>query len=291
MMLKPSWIKSFKTLAEVKNFTRAAESLDLTQAAVSQHIQRLEAKFGRLIIRSSRQLELTPKGFALLDYCVEVENAEIRLKGRLSEHEGSTGKVGVICPGSLGLRIYPLLLDLQTEQPELKVCNRFAPDSEVIDAVVNNKYEIGFTSSRPDDPRLTATPFCQEALELIVPAGRQINNFQELVELGFIDHPDGKAMVSRVLSRLYPNQFSLSSLTISGYSNQIGLILDPVARGLGFTVLPSYARQAYVNAAALHIINLDEAYTDTLWLVYRSEWPLMGKALQVIEYLREKLSA
>ena len=161
----------------------------------------------------------------------------------------------------------------------------------MIDAVVNNKYEIGFTSSRPDDPRLTATPFCQEALELIVPAGRQINNFQELVELGFIDHPDGKAMVSRVLSRLYPNQFSLSSLTISGYSNQIGLILDPVARGLGFTVLPSYARQAYANAAALHIINLDEAYTDTLWLVYRSEWPLMGKALQVIEYLREKLSA
>ncbi|MGL6421221.1 helix-turn-helix domain-containing protein [Aeromonas caviae] len=37
--------------------------MDLTQAAVSQHISRLEAEFGPLLLRKPRQLELTPRGW------------------------------------------------------------------------------------------------------------------------------------------------------------------------------------------------------------------------------------
>ena len=70
-MLSPQWLRTFATLAEQGNFTRTAERLDLTQAAVSQHVQRLEERLGLLLIRRPRQIELTPAGLALLDYCAE----------------------------------------------------------------------------------------------------------------------------------------------------------------------------------------------------------------------------
>ncbi|WP_324254664.1 LysR family transcriptional regulator [Halomonas sp. KAO] len=41
-MLQPQWLRTFEAVVELGNFTRAAERLDLTQAAVSQHIKHLE---------------------------------------------------------------------------------------------------------------------------------------------------------------------------------------------------------------------------------------------------------
>ena len=86
-MLNPQWLRTFATLVEQGNFTRTAEQLDLTQAAVSQHVQRLEERLGPLLIRRPRQLELTPAGHALLAYCEEVGAADQRLQQRLSESD------------------------------------------------------------------------------------------------------------------------------------------------------------------------------------------------------------
>ena len=60
-MFSPQWLRTFETLAAQRSFTRAAERLDLTQAAVSQHVQRLEERLGPLLIRRPRKLELTPR--------------------------------------------------------------------------------------------------------------------------------------------------------------------------------------------------------------------------------------
>ena len=49
-------LKLFGVLAETGSFTRTAESLRLTQSAVSRHLQRLEANVGgRLFERTTHQ--------------------------------------------------------------------------------------------------------------------------------------------------------------------------------------------------------------------------------------------
>ncbi|MGL6265540.1 helix-turn-helix domain-containing protein [Aeromonas jandaei] len=42
-MVNPLWLHTLVVVHETGSFTRAADRLDLTQAAVSQHISRLEA--------------------------------------------------------------------------------------------------------------------------------------------------------------------------------------------------------------------------------------------------------
>ncbi|WP_037225626.1 LysR family transcriptional regulator [Roseomonas gilardii] len=290
-MLNPHWVNTFAALVELGSFTRAADRLGLTQAAVSQHVRQLEDRLGMLLIRRPRRIELTPAGQALLDYRAEVEGAERRLRVRLTDAETASGEVSLITPGSVGLFLYPMLLDLQERQPGLVIRHRFAPDHEVQEAVLNNRFELGLLTAKPDDSRLTVSAFTEEALELVIPAGENVRNWDDLARIGFIDHPDGHAMAARLLSQRYTRSPGIRSLPIHGFSNQVGLILEPVARGLGFSVIPRYARQAFPRAEAIRVVEGGPPVVDTLWLIHRSEWPLPARTLRILEALRGRVAA
>ncbi|WP_322054448.1 LysR family transcriptional regulator [Paraburkholderia bannensis] len=288
-MLNPQWLRSFAAVAELGGFTRAANQLGLTQAAVSQHVQHLEAELGPLLIRRGRQLELMPSGVALLAYCGEIEQAHKRLQLQLADTTFDSGEVSLVTPGSVGLALYPLLLDLQQAHPGLVIRHRFAPDPETLAAVLDKRYELGLVTLRPDDPRLAAEPFAEEPLELVVPAGEEVDGWSDLERLGFIDHPDGRAMATRLLSRHFAGSPGVSALPLRGFSNQISLILAPVARGLGFTVIPRHAREAFADQHAIRVIECATPVVDTLWLVHRAQWPLSSRATWVLKQIRERL--
>ncbi|MFM0143377.1 LysR family transcriptional regulator [Paraburkholderia sp. RL18-085-BIA-A] len=290
-MLNPQWLRTFTTLAELGSFTRAAERLELTQAAVSQHLRHLENELGLLVIRRPRQLELTPAGNALLAYCAEMDLADQRLRLRLSGEDAESGEISLISPGSIGLTLYPMLLALQQAHPGWVVRHRFAPDSEVLAAVLQNQYELGLVTLKPDDARLSASHFTEEPLELVVPAAQaDVHEWSDLERLGFIDHPDGQAMASRLLSRRFPGNPGIHTLRRQGFSNQIGLILEPVAHGLGFTVIPRYARTAFPRQDEIAVVECGSPVVDTLWLIHRSEWPVSNCAARAIERLRERFA-
>ncbi|WP_353232307.1 LysR family transcriptional regulator [Pseudomonas helleri] len=289
MMVNPQWLRSFVVLADLRNFTRTAEHLNLTQAAVSQHIRNLEQQFGPLLVRHHRHVELTPAGTALLDYSSEMERARRALDVRLSSAQQDVGDISIVTPGSIGLALYPLLLDYQQSHPGLTVHHRFAPDSEVLEAVLSNRFEMGILTYKPDNSRIQAEKFAEEPLELILPAATLYIGVETLETLGFIDHPDGIGMATRLLSRRYPDSPSVRDIRIQGFSNQVGLILEPVCRGLGFTVLPRFARRAFHDQDALQVIECGAPVVDTLWLIHRSEWPLSSRARGAINTLSKRL--
>jgi DNA-binding transcriptional LysR family regulator len=66
-VLDISTVQAFVLVAELQSFTRTAEALGTTQAAVSMKLQRLEAVVGkRLVERSPRAVRLTADGSAFL---------------------------------------------------------------------------------------------------------------------------------------------------------------------------------------------------------------------------------
>ncbi|HCY85190.1 MAG TPA: hypothetical protein DHV36_08655 [Desulfobacteraceae bacterium] len=97
-------LKTFFTLAKVKNFTRAAEHLFVTQSAVSHAIKKLEASVDTpLIVRQGKVLDLTPAGYALYRSCekifYEIERADqevsrYRHEARVSIRLGSPVEFG-----------------------------------------------------------------------------------------------------------------------------------------------------------------------------------------------------
>jgi DNA-binding transcriptional LysR family regulator len=66
-MLDLEAVRAFLLVSDMKSFTRAAEVLETTQAAVSLRLKRLEARLGRrLLARTPRDTRLTAEGAAFL---------------------------------------------------------------------------------------------------------------------------------------------------------------------------------------------------------------------------------
>ena len=154
------------------------------------------------------------------------------------------------------------------------------------DAVLHNRFELGLLTLKPDDRRLMIEQFAEEPLELVAPAGAMVKTWADLERLGFIDHPDGQAMAARLLSRRFPGGPGVRNLRQAGFTNQITLILEPVAMGLGFSVIPRYARLAYARPELIQVIEGGPAVMDTLWLIHRAEWPLSARASRMLERVR-----
>ncbi|MCZ2722887.1 LysR family transcriptional regulator [Marinomonas sp. 15G1-11] len=72
-MLNNQHLNTFNTLVECKSFTLAAKELNLTQPAVTQHIQKLERELERLlVVRQGKSIEMTPEGEQLYGYIQKV---------------------------------------------------------------------------------------------------------------------------------------------------------------------------------------------------------------------------
>ncbi len=79
-------MKTFLTVCRYMNFTRAADSLGLTQPAVSQHIGYLEKEYGvPLFKREHKKLTLTPAGEILRSALETMRNDENAVKKRMTE--------------------------------------------------------------------------------------------------------------------------------------------------------------------------------------------------------------
>ena len=58
-------LKSLVEVVECRSFTKAAERLYISQPTVSAHIRQLEEELqSRLVIRTTKSIEITPRGFS-----------------------------------------------------------------------------------------------------------------------------------------------------------------------------------------------------------------------------------
>ena len=289
-MINTTWLRTFCTLVEVGHFTRTAERLYMTQSGVSQHIRKLESQLRiDLLIRQGKQFSLTDAGEQLYREAEDILQRLSRLEQRIGEDSAYEGLVRIMSPGSVGLKLYPQLLTLQAQYPQLVIDYRFAPNTDIEQALSKHEIDIGFMTAISDDETLSCQPVAQEALQLVTPVTMIEPSWEALTELGFIDHPDGAHHASLLLSANYPKFEHINGFNKKGFSNQISMILEPVSRGLGFTVLPAHAVAAYPNPQLLKCHQLPVSVSETLYLAIRRQQVLPNRMQTVINEVKKWL--
>src|SRR5690606_480913 len=113
-------LRAFQVSARHLSFTRAAQELNLTQAAVSQHVKNLEARLGvALFRRVPRGLVLTDEGLALMPVLSEsfdrIATALRGYRGKARRQVLSVGVVGTFAVGWL----LPRMRDFQALNPNV----------------------------------------------------------------------------------------------------------------------------------------------------------------------------
>lgn len=289
-MINITWLRTFCTLAEVGHFTRTAERLYMTQSGVSQHIRKLEEQLDTdLLIRQGKQFSLTNAGEQLYKEAGEILQRLSNLEQRIGEDPPYEGLIRLMSPGSVGLKLYPKLLNLQQQHPQLVIDYRFAPNSDIEQALANHEIDIGFMTDISESETVSCKPMAQEALILVTPATTTEPSWEQLTQLGFIDHPDGAHHAGMLLTANYEQFQHINDFKKKGFSNQIGLILEPVSRGIGFTVLPAHAVAAYSKPELINSHALPVAVSETLYLAVRRQQVLSNRMYTVIDDIKKWL--
>lgn len=146
----------FAAVVSAGGFTAAGRQLGLTKGAVSKAVTRLERHLGtRLLSRSTRRVEPTEAGQALLVYCESVVQQADAAEQHLGQlREVPHGVLRLTAPLSFGVaRVAPLLPELGQRHPGLGVVLRL--DDDVVD-LVGQRMDLALRAGPLPDSGLVA---------------------------------------------------------------------------------------------------------------------------------------
>jgi DNA-binding transcriptional LysR family regulator len=330
-MLNQQWLTTFIKLVQIGHFTQTAEKLFMTQPGVSQHIKKLEQQVGvALINRIGKGFELTQAGLSLFDYGVKLQQEQAQLLGSFQVDDAFAGECRIACSGSMAMLIYPHLIEYQLQHPQLSMSVEAAPNKLIIDRVLNNHIDMGIITQPLVHSDLEIHGIGEQKLNLVLPAafkaaasktkGTKTANFttisyDELQGLGMIHHPDAMHYWQQIVARYFPEQLANAAhIPIRSHVNQLSQILMPVAKGLGFAVLPEFAvtqsDQALVIAhfeasrlaSALHLSSSstaslgegattkgeqdDSSVSEPLFVIYKRHRPLAQRYQAILSMVK-----
>jgi LysR family transcriptional regulator, benzoate and cis,cis-muconate-responsive activator of ben and cat genes len=176
-------LRYFVAVAEQLHFSRAAADLNLAQSALSAQIRALEAEVGGpLFIRSTRRVELTPAGEALLaDARPLLADSERALERVRSLARGEAGTLTIAslgpAPGDL---LAPLMAQFASEHPRVRVVLRGFDFSEFADGVRDGLVDVGFIFLPLDDPEVVTLPLVAEPRVVVLPRTHRLAGRSEL---------------------------------------------------------------------------------------------------------------
>lgn len=147
---------SFVESAAGGSFTAAAARMDLTPAAVSKNVMRLEQQLRvRLFNRTTRRLKLTQEGQAFLASASEALRALDQAVNEVTRASGEpAGRVRISAAASFGRRyLLSVLAGLTRKHPQLQI--ELSLDNRAVDLVAEG-FDIGLRGGHVRDSALVA---------------------------------------------------------------------------------------------------------------------------------------
>ncbi|CAM3438172.1 LysR family transcriptional regulator [Kibdelosporangium persicum] len=233
-------LEYFVAVADECHFTRAAKRLHVAQSGLSSAIRSLERELGAsLFIRSTRQVELTPAGRALLVEARRALSATDAARDAVAAVQGLLR--GRLAVGSLqcvhAVNVHQLLAHFHAEHPGVEIQLRQGGSVHLIEQIRSGRLDIAFVA-RPlrqmDDVRIR--PLASEPLVLACGlrhplAGRAEVPLTDLAGEPFVDFQQDWGSRDLVDSVLGERRIAFEV-------NDVHSLLDLVAFGLGVALVP-----------------------------------------------------
>jgi aminoethylphosphonate catabolism LysR family transcriptional regulator len=168
-------LRAFHHVAVHGGFSRAAESLHLTQPAVSDQVRKLEEEYDVILFnRRKKQVALTATGRRLLEITHRFFEVETQAHELLAESRAlSAGTLRIIADSAMHL--LHILQPFQSKYPRVQVSVRAGNSAEVVAALFNYEADIGVLGETPDSRdiqtlKLSTTPLVAFAAQGRAPA-------------------------------------------------------------------------------------------------------------------------
>ncbi|WP_314696967.1 LysR family transcriptional regulator [Mogibacterium timidum] len=254
-------VATFIKVVEMNNFTRAAESLGYSQAAVTAQIKQLEHELGApLFDRIGKRINLTRAGEAFLPYAFRLLKAEDEAIACIREQGDLSGTLRIGTTSSLSIGALPqAAIDFIKEHPNVNIVIQVSDfTKDLREKLIAGTMDLVWAMTEPPNPQ----------------------NFQRILEkdvpIVFVAHPDHPLAGKKVsLRKILAEQLIVADREVgytyylNKFANDIGVQLEPVLEigsvsaiinilegGYGVSYLPYFVVQQAIEDGNLAVIDV-----------------------------------
>jgi DNA-binding transcriptional LysR family regulator len=258
-----SQLEGFVETARRGSVTRAAETLYVTQPALTARLKSLERALGApLLVRTGRGVRLSDAGRVFLPYAQRALEAVAEGRRLVGEAvRGGAGELALGAAPAVSTYVLPVILEhFHESHPAVRLSVRTGHSEEILELVLREQVQIGLVRAL-HHPDIQSVPLYEDELVLVANPGHV---FAERGQIA-VEEMSGEQLI------LFDRTSSYHDLT-SAFFREAGVVprgvmeLDNidatkkmVRQGLGVALLPHTAVTEELAAGSLHAVRIADA--------------------------------
>ncbi|AVO55947.1 LysR family transcriptional regulator [Ectopseudomonas oleovorans] len=266
-------IDAFVAVIRLQSLNQAAESLQLTQSAITRRLQNFEEALGvELLDRNTKPLKPTPIGLRVYEQCRSVQREIDALRDLVASDAMPSGSLRLGVPQTVGdTLLLEALQRLQGAYPDLQVQVSNGWGGGLLKRLENGELDAVaalFPAGKVFPEGLVGQSLARMNLVVVAPKGFASKRSCRLAECqarGWVLNPDGCGFRAGLQRALAEQGLNLAvNLEIFGTDLQLGL----VANGMGLGLVPAPLLEGSRHRERLEVLNVsDFKPVIDLWLV------------------------
>jgi DNA-binding transcriptional LysR family regulator len=292
-------LQVFHAVAKHLSFTRAAETLFMTQPAVTFQVKQLEEHLNtRLFDRAQGRISLTPAGEIALDYAERILALSNELDTRLKEMSGqAAGPLLIGASMTIGEYVLPQLIGKFKARFPAVVPALFVGNSEAVqDRVAERTLDLGFIEGDSHLSTLQNEVCCEDELQVVCAPGHPLAKEPfalpaALSQHAYISREAGsgtRAVIDRYLQQAGVSPESMNVVVELGSPEAIkGL----AATGMGFAIMSRVIAAKELQLGQLVQVPLRPALLRKFSVVYAKERFHSKLVAAFLQFAKDQLAA
>lgn len=279
--MNTAYLKTFVEVVELKNISKAAEKLYITQPAVSKQLQILEKEFECVLLKKDgRDMIPTDAGKELYKFALNLLCQENKIYGKLKKEDSALdGEINIYSstlPADYFL--YNIIFEFNKLYPAV-VYNVKKVDSKIVfnyieDGLVN----YGFTGAVFKKSKLNFITIAEDELVIAASAIKYSKYKDEIVPIDFLYEHDfisrekGSATLKTLENYLNSNNLYLEDLKTKVRVEDNEIIKTLVKNDMGITIISKLAIEKEIREGSIMPIKIkDVELKRKLYFVYHSD--------------------
>lgn len=284
----------FKSVYELKSYSKAGEQLGLTQPAVSSQIRLLEQAIGLpLFDYVGRRLFCTAAGEKLALSCDEVFGELDRLQNQIAEMEGMvSGELRLVAVNTAQYVVPYLLRAYLNLYPQVSVSIKVVNRAVAIKILESNSDDLVIMGMTPNNHAFTSLPFLINELVPVAPPEHPIlressPSAEAFFNSALLIREPGSGSRLALETHCQQHHFHLTNLMEFGSNDAVK---HAVLAGLGVAVLPKMSILSELKLGLLQIPKIPTFPIRRSWCIVHPTSKHLTPAMRAfVEYIQQNI--
>lgn len=272
-------LQVFHTVAKMLSFTKAAETLHMTQPAVTFQVRQLEEQFNtRLFDRTHNRISLTEAGTRVYGFAEQIFELYAEMTNAVREVTGDISGVLVIgASTTIAEYMLPALLgDFKKHYPDVTVHLKVSNTDGIVHMVENNDIDLGVVEAQVANKNLVVERCRNDQLVVIVPPGHPladeaVTTAEKLLQYPFICREEGSGTREVISEHLSHAGINASDLKICMELGSPEAVKGAVEAGMGISVTSRATIMKELKLGTLRAVPLEPLLERPFSFVYQKQ--------------------